>query len=533
MSTEGNVAPPTPSSKETVTRAAGVVGAATLISRILGYVRDMMIAEMFGAKSAADAFFVAFRIPSLLRRLTAEGAMTAAFVPVFTELKATKNLPAAFALACNVLTILGVALIGFTLVAEAFAPQLVAVIAPGFSDDPALFALTVTLTRITLPFLIFVSLAAVVMGSLNAMGRFFAPAAAPALLNVSIIVCAYTLDDAFPDPAMALAVGVLIGGALHLGAQLIPLARLGFGYRPRFDLNDPPTRRVGLLLLPGIAGLAVAEVNIIVDTLLASTLPQGSVSYLYYGNRITQFPLGVFGAAIGVAALPSMASEMVNGGIDKLRELLSHSLRLTLFVSIPSAAGLIALAGPITNVLFERGEFGEAARHGTVVALICYAVGVFAFSGVKALVAAFYALKDTATPTKIAAVCMLTNIVLNLLLMGPLAHGGLALATSIASALNMGLLIVVLRKRLNGIDGGRIAKASLAMVAAATAMGGIVYGYAHLFFDYGAPLSHRAFHLCAAVAIGVAAYYGAALAVGSREAHAVRSRIARRLPGRR
>ncbi|MBF0169510.1 MAG: murein biosynthesis integral membrane protein MurJ [Nitrospinae bacterium] len=531
MSTTSDPASPTPqrSAKESVTRAAGVVGFATLLSRILGYARDMIIADLFGAKAAADAFFVAFRIPSLLRRLTAEGALSAAFVPVYTETRATGKGAEAFLLVSNILTILTTLLIGVTLVGEWFAPELVTLIAPGFTDDEETFALTVTLTRITLPYIIFISMAAVVMGTLNAHGRFFAPAAAPALLNVAIIACAYLLADRLAHPAMALAVGVVIGGMLHLGAQLIPLFRLGYRYRPRFDLKDAATRKIGLLMGPGVAGLAVAELNVIVDTLLASLLPQGAVSYLYYGNRITQFPTGVFGAAIGVAALPSMASAMMAGGAEKLRELVSHTVRLSMFVSIPSTVGLIVLAEPIINVLFERGQFGPADRAGAASALICYSVGLVAFSGVKGLVAAFYALKDTATPTKIASLSMLVNIGLNLLLMGPMAHGGLALATSLASFLNMGLLALLLRWRIAGIDGRRIALSTLQMSLAAVLMGGAVYGYITLFYVYDAPALARAGHLTLSIMIGLVVYYYAAVLLGCREAHAVRDRLGARL----
>ncbi len=535
MTTTSDTPSPSPerSAKESVTRAAGVVGLATLLSRILGYARDMIIADLFGAKAAADAFFVAFRIPSLLRRLTAEGAMSAAFVPVYTETRETDGKPAAFLLISNVITILTATLIAVTLLGEYFALELVTIIAPGFATNAETFALTVTLTKITLPFVIFVSMAAVVMGTLNAHGRFFTPAAAPALLNVAIISCAYLLGDQLPHPAMALAIGVLIGGLLHLGVQMIPLFRLGYRYRPRFDIKDKATRKIGLLMLPGIAGLAVAEVNVIVDTLLASLLPQGSVSYLYYGNRITQFPTGIFGAAIGVAALPSMSAETLKGGACKLRELVSHTVRLSMFVAIPSTVGLIVLAGPIINVLFERGAFGEAARYGAVSALVWYAVGLFAFSGVKVLVSAFYALQDTATPTKISGLAMLVNIGLNLLLMGPMAHGGLALATSLSSILNMGLLAFLLRRRIGSIDGRRIALSIFQMTLAALVMGGAVFGYVTTYFVYNDPSLLRVIHLMAAIGIGVTVYYYTAVLLGMKEAHAVRDRLHSKLRRKR
>lgn len=514
------------SSKEHLTRAAGSVGLATLISRLFGYVRDMIIADLFGARSAADAFFVAFRIPNLLRRFTAEGALTAAFIPVYSEALERKGKQGAFPIICNLLTILTAFLVIVTAGGVIFAPWIVKVIAPGFTHNPHTYELTTLLTRIMFPYLLFISISATFMAALNSMGRFFIPAIAPALLNIAIISCALFLYDMFDEPTVALAIGVLIGGALQLAVQVPALVKLGFRYVPSFDLEDSATRKIGVLMIPAAFGMAVAEINVFVDTVLASLLPEGSVSYLFYGNRLVQFPLGVFGVAVGIAALPTMSAEVAKGNAGKLTDLLSHSMRLILFVSIPSTIGLIILANPIINTLFERGQFDGTARAGAALALVMYAIGLVAFAGVKVTVSAFYSLQDTSTPTRVAAWCMALNVALNLLLMGPLQHGGLALATSIASMVNILALLWLLRKRIQSIDGYNIARSGAIMLTASVIMGGAVYGYIVRFYEYDDVLATRAFHLFSSIGIGVLVYMGFMLVFGSREAISVKNRIA-------
>ncbi|MBI5815366.1 MAG: murein biosynthesis integral membrane protein MurJ [Nitrospinae bacterium] len=528
MATDGQAKTEGPGHKEIITKAAGVVGAATLGSRVLGYVRDMLVAQLFGATVAADAFFMAFRIPNLLRRLTAEGAMTAAFVPTYTSVMEKDGKIRAFALACNIITLLGVALMVLCAMGVIFSPWLVKVLAPGFTTSPHAFNLTMLLTRIMFPYLLFVSVAAVMMAMLNSMGRFFYPAAGSSLLNITIIVCAITLKDRFDEPTVALAIGVLLGGIAQLALQWWELKGLGWKFVPSFNLHDADARKMGLLLLPATAGMAVAEINSFVDTLVASFLPEGSVSYLYYGNRLMQFPLGVFGVAIGVAALPSMSSEVARGGA-KLVELMSHALRLTLFIAFPATVGLVALAGPITNVLFERGEFTEAARNGVVIATVYFSLGLCAYSGIKVVVAAFYALKDTATPTRVAVYCMLLNVALNLALMGPMKHGGLALATSISSFVNVGWLLWILRKKIGPLDGRRIMSSTVKMTAASILMGVAALGYSAAFFSYEAPLASRIVHLGSAITIGMVVYLASALAMGCGEAKSLMARVSSKL----
>ena len=457
---------------KSLTSAAGTVSAFTLLSRLLGFVRDIVIANYFGTKSAADAFFMAFRIPNLLRRLTAEGALSAAFVPLFTK-TLLKDRQEAFKLANNVLFHLTLFTAIIMIAGIVFAEPLLKLIAIGFTDDPEKFQLTVSLTRLVFPYLMFVSLAAIMMGILNSMHHFAAPAAAPIMLNISFIVSAIFLRDYFDLPVYALAVGVLIGGFLQLAIQIPFAIKNGFVFSFVFDPRSDLLKKVLILTLPATLGTAVAEINMFVDTMLASMLKEGSVSYLYYANRLVMFPLGVFAVAISTALLPTLSRHAGKNENDKIIDTLSLSIRGAMFLIVPSTVGLIILRVPIIEVLFERGAFDHAATLNTAFALGFYAVGLLAFSGVKLFVSAFYAIGDTKTPVKLAMISMLINIALNLILMGPLQHGGLALATALASWINLAGLVYFLKKRFGTVDGKTLLKSflitaliSLAMAAA-------------------------------------------------------------------
>lgn len=449
--------------------AAGTVGAFTLLSRLLGFVRDIVIANYFGTKSAADAFFMAFRIPNLLRRLTAEGALSAAFVPLFTK-TLLKNREEAFRLANNVLFHLTLLITVIMITGIVFAEPLLKLIAVGFTDDPDKFQLTVSLTRLVFPYLMFVSLAAIIMGILNSLHHFAAPAAAPVMLNISFIVCTIFLRDYFDFPVYALAAGVLIGGFLQLAIQIPFAIKEGFVFTFVFDPRSRLLKKVLLLTLPAIVGTAVAEINMFVDTMLASMLKGGSVSYLYYANRLVQFPLGVFAIAISTALLPALSHHAGKNENQKIIDTLSLSVRGAMFLVIPSTAGLIILREPIIGVLFERGAFDHAATLNTAFVLAFYAAGLLAFSGVKLFVSAFYAVGDTKTPVKLAIISMLINIALNIILMGPLEAGGLALATALASWINLLGLGYLLSKRFGNIDGITIFKSFLATTLISLAM---------------------------------------------------------------
>jgi putative peptidoglycan lipid II flippase len=457
-----------------ITKAAGVVSAATLLSRILGLVRDIVIAAFFGAGPAADAFFVAFRIPNLLRRLFAEGSLTISFIPVFAEYLLKRGRDEAFALARSSWWILTITLAAVSMLGVLFSPLIVKVIAPGFVSSPEKFELTVLLTRIMFPYIFFIGLVALAMGILNTLGHFAAPAASPALLSVCMVSSVLLISPHLETPVLGLAMGVMVGGSLQLALQIPFMIRKGFHLFVRSPLYHKAIRRIALLMTPAVFGAAVYQINIVVGTLLATLLPAGSVSYLYYADRMVQFPLGVFAIALATAVLPSLSKHAAMEDMEGLRSSFSYALRLVFFITIPAMTGLIILREPIVSLLFERGEFNAATTRLTAEAVLYYAVGLWAFSGVRIVVSAFYSLQDTKTPVKTAVVSLVANIVLSLLLMGPMLHGGLALATSLASSVNLTLLILALRRRLGRIGARGILKSVLRSAACAVVMGAII-----------------------------------------------------------
>ena len=493
--------------QERMTSAAGAVGGATLISRVLGFVRDMIIAQIFGTKMAADAFFVAFRIPNLLRRLLGEGSLTAAVVPVFTEYLTTKDREEAWKLANILLNTFLVILFVTVILGIVSSPVIVRFIAPGFHASVEKYDLTVELTAFMFPYLFFVGMAALTMGMLNSLRVFFIPALGPVFLNISMILAAIFLAPRLEQPVFALAAGVIAGGVLQFFIQVPALIKKGLKYKPTLDFNHPGLIKIGKLMLPSLVGLAVMEINIFVDTLLASLLPEGSVSYLYYGNRLVQFPQGIFAVALGVAILPTLSQQAAKNQMEELKDTVSFGIRLVLFITIPATVGLIVLKGPIINLLFERGEFTHQSTVATAHALFYYAIGLCAFSGVKVIVPAFYSLKDTVSPVKVAVLAMITNIVLNLLLMGPLQHGGLALATSLSSLLNVTLLIFILRKKIGSIKGKTILISVIKLTLASIMMGFLIYWINTSFYDMGANTLLKAGVLFGNIALGIIFYF--------------------------
>ena len=433
-----------------IAKDASIVGGATLLSRILGFFRDMILAYVLGAGIAADAFYVAYRLPNMMRRLFAEGSMTMAFVPVFQKLREEVGDEKAFAMPRSAMVWLLIILGVLTTLAIVFARPLTKLITPGFADDPALFDLTVDLTRIVFPYIIEISAVALCMGVLNSFGHFLAPALATSELNTIIILGAGVAWLFGFDPAYTLAWSVVIGGIGQVYMQMPQLKKFGFTWRGPWSLRDKGVLRMGLLMLPTAFGAAVYQLNIVLGTLLASYLPTGSISYLYYADRLVQFPLGVFGVAVGTVALPGLAKLASAGKTGEFVDTLNASLRLTLFICLPAAAGLIALADPMVRVLFGRGAFGEAAIAATSGALVAYGVGLPAFACVRPLYSAYFALADTRTPAIVAAVCLVVYVIAGLALMGPTGHVGLALATSISSWVNIAALGIVLRKKLGG-----------------------------------------------------------------------------------
>jgi putative peptidoglycan lipid II flippase len=507
------------SEERNVSRAAGVVGFFTFLSRILGLARDMVLANFFGSGMVADAFFVAFRIPNLLRRLFAEGSLTIAFIPVFTEYLTTRTREQAFDLARIVLTLLSVILAVVTLLGILLAPWIVRIQAFGFGASGLKYDLTVLLTRITFPYIFLISIVAFFMGVLNSLRHFAAPAAAPIFLNVGIIGTAIFLSPHCPEPIVGVAVGVLLGGLLQVGIQLPWVFKQGLNLSPVWQPDHPAVKRIGRLMLPAIFGSAVYQFNQFIGTLLASFLPTGSISWLYYADRLVQFPLGIFAIAISTAALPSLSTHAAKNDLREFGETLSHALRLVFFITLPSMAGLIILGKPIVHVLFERGAFDAHATEMTSYALILYVVGLWAFSGIRVVVSGFYALQDTKTPVKVAVVALVVNIILGVILMGPLRHGGLALALSLSSSLQFSLLVFFLRKRLDPQALKGVLASSLKCVFAATVMGTAVYCLDTQWWmvDSGTGLWNIGIRLSSLMLIGVLIYFGVARVLGCRE----------------
>lgn len=455
----------------TIARNASIVGGATLISRVLGFVRDLIVAFTLGAGLFADAFFVAFRIPNLMRRLFGEGSLTMAFIPVYSRVMEEEGEEAAREMARSAMIWLGLILGVLTLAAEFAAGPVTAVIAPGFIKNPELFATTVSLVRICFPYVIFICGVALCMGILNSHQRFLAPAMAPAMLNIALISAALISYYSGYNVAYGMAYGVLAGGSLQFVMQQPSLRRIGLGWRGAWSWRNRGVARMGVLMLPTVFGAAVYQLNILLGTLLASYLPTGSVSYLYYADRLVQFPLGVFGIAVSTAALPSLAGLAARREMGEFSEALRSANGLTLFIALPAAAGLMALAEPVIGVLFGHGRFGPEAVNATAMALVAYAGGLPFIALARPLVSAFYALEDTRTPVKIAVICLVVNIGLGAALMFPLAHVGLALAVSVSSLVNVLLLYYFLCRRVavSPVSGGALLKT---LLLAATVAGG-------------------------------------------------------------
>ncbi len=461
------------SEKKAMTRAAGVVAVWTTLSRVLGFGRDMVIALFMGAGLGADAFFVAFRIPNLLRRLFAEGALSAAFIPTYVETLQKEGMAEGERLARIAFTLASIVLAVVTVAGVIFSPWIVRVIAPGFFQTIDKFQLTVELNRIMFPYIFFISLVALASGVLNSLGYFAAPAAAPVLLNLSMIV-SVALCAAFfnVEPYYGLAWGVVVAGVLQLALQIPIMTAAGIRLAPDFNFRHPALKRMGILFVPAAFGGAVYQINVLVGTILASMLPQGGVSWLYYADRVVELPLGMFAVALGTAVLPSMSRLASNGDMKGLINSVSFSLRLIAFFTIPASVALIVLAEPIIGVLFQRGRFTLLDTQQTTYALVWYTAGLWAFSGLKVVTQAFFSLKDTRTPLWASIGAVTVNLVVGLLLMGPMAQGGLALATSLAAAFNLLILFAILIRRVEGfpsrefaISLGKITVASLIMGA--------------------------------------------------------------------
>ena len=498
-------------------RSTGIVGASTAASRVFGFVRDVVIAQTFGASAGADAFFVAFRIPNFLRRLFAEGAFAQAFVPVLSEYRAGRDAADVRDLASHVFGALVGALTVVTVVGIVAAPVLIAVFAPGFVSDPAKYALAVEMVRITFPYVFFISLVAFAGGMLNTYGRFAVPAFTPILLNLCLIGAALWLAPVLDVPVVALAWGVLAAGIVQLLFQFPFLAALGMLVRPRLRRAHEGVARVISLMLPAVFGVSVSQINLLVDTMIASFLVTGSVSWLYYSDRMVEFPLGVFGIALATVILPHLSRQHTDASHQSFSDTLDWALRLVVLIATPAAVGLGVLAAPILTTLFQYGEFSAHDVEMAARSLLAFAFGLLAFAAIKVLATGYFSRQDTRTPVRIGVIAMLANIVLNLLLVIPLAHAGLALATTLSAFLNAGLLLRGLVAR--GVYrprpgwGGFLVRVAVGNLA----LGAVLWmmrGEPAVWLD--AQAATRALRLCGFVGLGMILYAALMLGLGVR-----------------
>ncbi len=471
------------SEKRNIARAAGILGSATMLSRVMGMVRDMVVSRLFGAGLATDAFFAAFQIPNMLRRFFAEGALTAAFVPTFSATLTRRGDEKARELANTCFTLLTIVMACITLAGIVFSPVIVGLMFPGFKAEPGKFELAILLNRLMFPYIFFISLVALCMGILNTLRHFFTPAISTVFLNISMILAALCLRGFFEAPITALAVGVLIGGCIQLIMQLPVLWSKGFQLKPDFNFNKPEVRTIALLMLPSVFGVGVYYLNLTVSAILASLLPQGSVSYLYYAQRLFEFPQGIFTASVAQAVLPSMSRQAADGDIAGMKNSLSFGVRLMLFITIPAMAGLMVCSTPIFSLIFMGGAFDYETVVNSASALLYYSVGLSFVALSRVLAPVFYALKDTKTPVYTALIAFIINLCLSLALMGPLKHGGLALATTLSAFCNMLMLLWLLRRKIGSFGGNNIMVTVLKSGAASIPMAAAVW-YSCSFVDW-------------------------------------------------
>lgn len=427
-------------------RSGGVVSSMTLLSRVFGFIRDLLIAQLFGATAGIDAFFVAFKIPNFMRRLFAEGAFSQAFVPVLSEYQKKETDEALKRFIANMTGNLGLVLAIITLLALFSTPYIVRVFAPGFAVDGQRFELAASLLKFTFPYLLFISMTALSGAILNTFGRFAIPAFTPVLLNLVLIFAALYLAPQMKPAVMALAIGVFIAGIVQFLFQLPFLYRAGLLVWPRINFHNRGVRRVLWLMVPALFGVSVAQINLLLDTVFASFLPVGSVSWLYYSDRLTFFPLGVFGVAIATVILPHLSREHASGSSKRYSEALDWGVRMTLLIAIPATIGLLVMAKPLLITLLGYGKFSLHDVIMTQKSLMTFSLGLTAFMLIKVLASAFYATQNIKTPVKVGALAMLVNTVLCLLLIRPMAHAGLALASSVAGWVNAGVLLLLLVK---------------------------------------------------------------------------------------
>jgi len=501
-----------------IASAAGIVSLATLVSRILGFVRDMAIAWLFGAGMMADAFFAAFRIPSTLRELLGEGALSAAFIPTFTRTATREGRQAAWDLASAVMGSLLVVLTGVSIIGVILAPQIAHLLVPSFDQVPGKMSLTIHLLRIMFPYILLVGLAAFFMAILNSLGHFLTPALSPAVLNIAMIAAALLIAPRASNPVLPLGVALLVGGAAQFLIQLPPAWARGWRLRLRVAPADPRVWEIARLMAPGVAGLSITQVNVFIGLSLASFLAQGSVAALSYAFRLVQFPLGVIGVAIATGAFPVMAASFVEKAVGEMKGALRGSLRLAIFLTLPATVGLAVFRLPILHVLFERGAFTRPVTMLTAQILLAYTLGLMFYVSNRIMTPAFYAMHDTRTPVATGMMAVGVNIAASLLFMSPLGAPGLALATAVSSVSNSILLFTHLRRRIGPLGmGGMVwpaAKVALACLPL-TAWGMLAQRWLDILSMSRTALKVLA--LCGDVGVGIALFAVTAAALRCEE----------------
>jgi len=501
-----------------------------MVSRVLGFARDMLIANVIGAGLIADAFFVAFKFPNFFRRLFAEGAFNAAFVPLFAGRLTTDGKEAAVKFAAEVASVLGTVLLVFTLAAMLTMPWLMLGIAPGFTDQPDKFALSIDLTRLTFPYLTFMALVALMGGMLNSLQRFAATAAAPIVLNVVLIaVLLGVRHGVLPDPGRSLAWGVAAAGLAQFVWIALACIRAGIGFVPPRPRLTPGVKRLLALMAPALLGAGVVQVNVVIDVILASTLSEGSVSFLYYADRVNQLPLGVVGVAVGITLLPLLTRQLRSGDAAAALGSQNRAIEFALTLTLPAAAALIAIPGPIVTVLFQRGAFDTASAEATAGALAAFAAGLPAYVLIKALTPGFFAREDTKTPVKVAVVAMIANVVLAVALMQVLAHVGIALATALSAWFNATALAVLLVRRRHLAFDARLRRCVPRLILASALMGiAVWWGAVWLAGPLGGGEAQRIVALASLVVAGGGLFALAALGTGAVRMSDLRAAVSRR-----
>jgi putative peptidoglycan lipid II flippase len=516
-------------------RSAGVFGLATMASRILGLVRDVVLAFYFGATDAADAFRVAFRVPNLLRDLFAEGAMSAAFVPTFTRTLTTDGRASAWRLASSVINALVLVTGLLVLAGIVFAPELVGLFAGNFAEVPGKLSLTIYLTRVMMPFLTLVALAAVLMGMLNSLGHFFVPALSPAMFNVATIAIAVVGIPLAPalgiEPIVLVAISTLVGGLGQLALQWRPLLREGFQYRPVLDVRDRGLRQILFLMGPGTLGLAATQINVFVNTVLATGQGTGAVTWLDLAFRLMYLPIGVFGVSIAAAATPAVSRMAAAANLAGMRSTVAQAIALMLSLNVPATVGLIVLARPIVELIFQRGNFSAADTDATAAALQFYALGLVGYSVVRIVSPTFYALDMSRVPVVASVGSVVANVLLNVSLVQVMGYRGLALGTSVTALLNAGVQLGLLRRELHGVELPRLLSAFARILIAALMMGAAAWlaeRGLHQVLPGDATLV-QAIRVGVAIATGLVVLAGAAHLLGIPEFADARGMVMRRL----